>query len=349
MSPLLLTVTQCDGSQLCATCSIHRTTCFYDAESEARRKVTIGTAPAPTATTTAPTTSRKRPDPKAQERKRGQNAEYIVSALRSLSEAEAQELLQSIRQDQNQPLDLTRLVENWQKSVALPPPAAPEPHTLETDLAILLGKPTITKSGESRHFGHTSSLGLLLEYENDAQSHRSTPVECKPSTWTAVTKDVAFIERMFDLYFQWSHSFFVVFSKSHFLADFYAGRSKFCSSLLVNAILAYACHHTDEEQARADPANPRTAGNHFFAEARRLLFEDESPRLTTIQALAVMSLREPSVGRDSTGFMYIGQCMRMAVELGLHVDNDVALALGFSVDDVEVRNTTFWGCFTLDR
>jgi hypothetical protein len=142
--------------------------------------------------------------------------------------------------------------------------------------------------------------------------------------------------------------FYVIFSRECFLKDFRSGRDKYCSPLLVNAILAYACHFTDEPAARTDPDNPRTAGDHFFDEAKRLLFLDETPSLTTTQALCVMAMREPSAGRDSSGFMYMGRCMRMAIELGLHLNSSSAPTLQLTPSENEVRKVTFWGCFCVD-
>jgi hypothetical protein len=339
---------QCDGeSPLCVTCNLHKTNCFYDAAND--RRPTTTTIPTPSTTTA----DRKRLKATAEESKKGEGAVFIVNALRSLPECEARELLLHIRQDQPHPLDLAALAETWQKMAHTTPNAPLETPTpaLETDLAVLLGKPVITKAGVSRHFGHTSSLGLVDEDKDEnhtlSRTHTLGP-ERKPSTWTAVTQDVGFIERLFDLYFQWSHSFYIVFSRNHFLADFYSGKEKYCSPLLVNAILAYACHFSDEPQARTEPANLRTVGDHFFAEARRLLHEDESPSLTTTQALCVMALREPSTGRDSSGFMYMGMCMRMAIELGLHLNNEASQALRLTEEEIQVRKITFWGSFTLD-
>ncbi|KAF2801137.1 hypothetical protein K505DRAFT_227098 [Melanomma pulvis-pyrius CBS 109.77] len=340
---------KCDGeSPLCATCGLHKTACYYDAESDRRRTATTSTP----STTSAAIAGRKRPDPTpVHERERDGDAVFIVNALRSLPESDAHELLLHIRQHQHHPLDLAALAETWQKTATLCPSTPLGPPTLETDLAVLLGKPAVTQSGVSRHFGHTSSLGLVDEDENYTRSRVRAPgSECTlgPGTWTAVTQDVAFIERLFGLYFQWSHAFYIVFSRDHFLADFYSGREKYCSPLLVNVILAYACHFSDEPQARTEPNSSRTAGDHFFAEALKLLHEDESPSLTTTQALCVMALREPSAGRDSSGFMYMGRCIRMAVELGLHVNNSASSALGLTREEVVVRKVTFWGSFCLD-
>jgi hypothetical protein len=265
-----------------------------------------------------------------------------------LPEEHLNEFISHIRRDSK--LDIATLAESWRKTVTLPPSSPLEVQSLETDLSVLLGKPAITLLGQSRHFGHSAGLGLVPEEENFAGGQVRTNgahVERQGTTWTNVTNDIAFVERLFALYFTWSHPFYVLFSRECFYKDFRAGREKYCSPLLVNAICAYACHLTDEPAGRTEPSNFRTAGDHFFAEAKRLLFEDETPSLTTAQALCVMSMREPSTGRD-TGYSYIGRCIRMCIELGLHLKSSASPALGLTPSEIEVRKVTFWGCFTVD-
>lgn len=77
------------------------------------------------------------------------------------------------------------------------------------------------------------------------------------------------------------------------------------------------------------------------------MIESDSSNLTTVQALAIMGLREASCGRDSSGFQLAGRSMRMLIELGLHLSFGSA---GDKLDPIEVeaRKSTFWGCFVYD-
>ena len=343
---LLLTPhSQCDGSTpVCATCTaVYKTECYYDADSESRR-----TKAAP-ATTNNTGTKRDASLVAASSSENASNAEFIINSLRRLPEEHVQEFLNHIRRDPN--LDLASLADQWRKNVLLTQSEPVDIQSLESDLSVLLGKPAVTSTGQSRHIGHSASLGLVPEDENFSGGRlrtNSVMPERQGSTWTNVTDDLAFVEKLLDLYFTWSHPFYVLFSRECFYKDFRAGRDKYCCSLLVNAICAYACHLTDDPAGRTDPDNFRTAGDHFFAEARRLLFDDETPSLTTVQALCIMSMREPSTGRESNGFSYIGRCLRMCVELGLHLNYGANATLGLTPSEVEVRKVTFWGCFTVD-
>jgi hypothetical protein len=336
---------QCDGgTPFCATCTaVYKTECHYDAESESRR---TKSGPAP------PSNAGIKRDaslvnPSSTES--ASNAEFIINSLRQLPEDHVYELIQHIRKDPN--LDISTLADTWRKNVTLTPSTPVEVQSLESDLSVLLGKPSVTMTGQSRHFGTSAGLGLVPEEENFGGGRprtNSVKLERQGSTWTTVTDDILFVEKLLELYFTWSHPFFVLFSRECFYKDFRSGRDKYCCSLLVNAICAYACHLTDDPAGRTDPENFRTAGDHFFAEARRLLFEDETPSLTTVQALCIMSMREPSTGRDSSGFGYSGRCMRMCIELGLHLNYGANTTLGLTPSEVEVRKVTFWGCFTVD-
>jgi hypothetical protein len=57
-----------------------------------------------------------------------------------------------------------------------------------------------------------------------------------------------------------------------------------------------------------------------------------------------MSIREASYGREYESLYYIGQSIRLAVEMGLHRFDD-----GSDEDELAVQSATFWGAFALDQ
>lgn len=75
---------------------------------------------------------------------------------------------------------------------------------------------------------------------------RTTMDESKPIYhgaalhWTTVTRDDFLISHLFDLYYTHQHPMLNFHDKDLFLEDFCAGRNNFCSSLLVNIMLANA-------------------------------------------------------------------------------------------------------------
>lgn len=178
---------------------------------------------------------------------------------------------------------------------------------------------------------------------------QSLPPPHSSQTWTTVTDDVGLVDHLMSLYFCWVYPIFASFSKEHFLEDFRAGNERHCSSLLVNAILALGCRFSNQANTRTDPQDSDTAGNHFFAEALRLLQEQgDRHKLTTIQALGLMSIREASCGRSTQSLFLSSQSIKLAIEMGLHVDIEIEAANG-EESDPAVRSATFWGAFSLDQ
>lgn len=257
----------------------------------------------------------------------------IVASLRSLPEGEAVALLHSLRTDTNDDVIAASLRSN----VRLPHSYAPQ--TLEADFAQQMTQtPTNSEMDDEMH---------ALKREPSLQSvySASTNAGESPAVWFRTPQDAELVEHLLNLYFCWVHPIYPLFSRDHFLHDMGRGRSDFCSAMLVNALLAFACHYSDRPQARSEPTNPSTAGDHFFAEAKRLLDRSEKPSLTMVHALGVMAIRETSVGRDSNGYQLAGRCVRMALELGLHLS---VISNGLKPADAEVRKITFWGVFNLE-
>ncbi|KAG5912839.1 hypothetical protein E4U42_001760, partial [Claviceps africana] len=136
------------------------------------------------------------------------------------------------------------------------------------------------------------------------------------ASWTRVTSDPDLVEYLLALYFCWEYPTFASLSKEHYLRDFRAGTARYCSALLTNALLALASRLSSRPEVRAGDAVP--AGEHFFGECRRLYLGDTHHyRLTTVQALGIMAIREASCGHVSASEYYAGQCMCLALEMGL--------------------------------
>ncbi|XXH02229.1 hypothetical protein Hte_008597 [Hypoxylon texense] len=173
----------------------------------------------------------------------------------------------------------------------------------------------------------------------------SPELKVAPGTWTSVTTDANLVSHLLALYFCWEYPTFASLSKEHFMKDFLKGTHRYCSPILVNALLALGCRFSTKPNTRANPNDSRTSGDHFFKEALRLFYREHNHHtLTTIQALGIMSIREASCGRDSESWYYAGQSIRLAVEMGLHrLQNDG------DEDEIAVQAATFWGAFALDH
>lgn len=230
----------------------------------------------------------------------------------------------------------------------------------ESELAGKMSELMIDGSG--KFIGGTSNLIFLppgseldepdsmrAEMGFGQQRSGDDPISC----WTTVTKNKELIRHLLTMYFTWHYAYFTTLSKHLFYRDFVRGSpSQYCSPLLVNTMLALGCHFSAWPASRADPEDSATAGDHFFKEAKRLLLnhgEHERAKLCTVQALALMSVREAGCGREGKGWVYSGMSFRMAYDLGLNVDATELYASNLSEEEADARRITFWGCFLFDK
>ncbi|KAI9053095.1 hypothetical protein LZ554_003364 [Drepanopeziza brunnea f. sp. 'monogermtubi'] len=344
---------KCDGNTpSCAACSsVYGTECVYDLNSDHRRKGVY----------------REKIDTL---KTRTSTLQTLVQAILNAAEDDVPALIRQIRSCEN--LDdvadnILRqeqgLDEEEQENYDNETYTATNLPTFETELSGRMGELRL-ENGSVRFLGGTSNLIYLDPTEDDEgiAGVEMVQQQMDPLTsWSTVTTDTEVIVHLINMYFTWHYPYFTTLSKSLFYRDFLLGkpqgtskRTVYCSSLLVNAMLALGCHFTNSPKGCADPNNPATKGDAFFAEAKRLIVENdeyEKPKLTTIQALCLMSVREAGCGREAKGWVYSGMSFRMAQDMGLNLDSGGMTNHRETMDEKEVdaRRITFWGCFLFDK
>ena len=65
--------------------------------------------------------------------------------------------------------------------------------------------------------------------------------DVRVSAWTAVCDDDMLLRDLLRVFFRCEYEFTAAFQKDYFLEDMASNKSEFCSSLLVNVVLAYSC------------------------------------------------------------------------------------------------------------
>ncbi|KAM5365359.1 hypothetical protein ACJA88_012541 [Fusarium oxysporum] len=231
----------------------------------------------------------------------------------------------------------------------------------ERDLARKMGELRL-ENGNVRFIGGTSHLIYLSDPTHEGEMEPNfedyTAGQDPITSWTRVTQDTQLITHLINMYFNWHYPYFTTLSKTLFFQDFLRGKAgigrgtAYCSSLLVNAMLALGCHFTSVAGAYGTPGDSRTKGDHFFAEAKRLIVENdeyEKPRLVTVQALALMSVREAGCAREAKGWVYSGMSFRMAEDIGLNLDVGQLDKERMSDYEIDARRITFWGCYLFDK
>lgn len=157
----------------------------------------------------------------------------------------------------------------------------------------------------------------------DIPYHGATLVEplfadVRVSKWTTVISDEGMLTQLLEQYFMHGYPFFTFFHKDLFLKDLKNGEARFCSSLLVNAVLASATHYHPRIQGRNEPWDTESLCYRFFAETKRLWeLEMGESKLTTLQAALVMNSIYNMDGLDQIGNLYMVQAAKIAYNLDL--------------------------------
>lgn len=347
---------KCDGNTpACAACSqVYNTECIYDPNSDHRRKGVY------------------RKDADAL-KTRDTTLKTLIQAILDYPEEDVPELVRQIRTCKSLD-DVAEAIEGRENEETEEqdeddidttiPAVSPVTPTFETQLGSKMGELRLD-DGSVQYIGGTSNLLFLKgaaaaagSVQTDQYQQQEDPI----TSWTTVTSDADLVVHLMNMYFTWHYTYFTCLSKALFYRDFLLGKPPeatkrqivYCTPLLVNAILALGCHFTSFSGARENPTDSATAGDHFFREAKRLIMENdehEKPKITTVQALALMSVREAGCGREAKGWVYSGMSFRMACDMGLHLDSGALTVNGEKLDEarIDARSVTFWGCFLFDK
>lgn len=344
---------KCDGAlPSCAACaSVYGTECVYDPNSDHRRKGVY----------------REKADSM---KARDTTLQVLVEAILNASEDNVSSIVHKIRSCDNLDSVAQAIIHQDDDSDSATPEESNEDYIDfmavrgEKELARKMGELRF-ENGCVRFIGGTSHLIYLGDSHHDAvdfdpksdQQHLSNdPI----ASWTQATADSNLITHLINMYFTYHYTYFTALSKKLFFRDFMQGRARtasrnstvYCSPLLVNAMLALGCHFTDVAGAYATPEDARTKGDHFFAEAKRLILDHDEfakPRLVTVQALALMSVREAGCGREAKGWVYSGMSFRMAQDIGLNLEVTGSDREYMSDEEVDARRITYWSCFVFDK
>ncbi|KAG0182766.1 hypothetical protein DFQ28_000006 [Apophysomyces sp. BC1034] len=212
------------------------------------------------------------------------------------------------------------------------------------------GSLSIDESGQLRYYGKSSGFYMLRSNKNfpngsfhfhtgaskDGQTAAVNPFEMPP-------EDLS--EQLLDIYFNNFYPFLPLLHKKSFLAALNSNRPP--PPLLLNAIYAVASRLSNDVRVRKDPEQHDTAGDVFFERARLLLdYEWDNFRVSTVQALLLMSSHQNGALKTIRGWLYSGMAFRMSQNLGLHRNCD---DWELSAVEKEERKRAFYCCFVVDR
>lgn len=195
-------------------------------------------------------------------------------------------------------------------------------------------------------YGPTSVYGDLPEHKSRGITQKKEVREI--ATLRALAKDPD-VRHCLQLFFTWQypdHNMFVF--REAFLVDFFDPQpnSLYCLLVLVLSICALGARMSD-----VDTIYLRSIS--YYNEARSSLLSSlEHPSITSVQSFLLLAFYDICNANNSTGWMLLGNAMRMGFDLGFQLNPEVWFLKhqGQLKDlDVAIRSRIYWGCFMADH
>lgn len=220
-----------------------------------------------------------------------------------------------------------------------------------------LGSLQLAEDGQLRFYGATSNLHLLIKGTRRSANRQGLthPSEVQAVLQAAGVGQIVDDElegHLIRLYFCWEDPSIHLVQEEVFYRERERcksgyGTSKLYSEVLVNSMCAVGASFT----SRHCETLPENLVDFFASRARALLdVELDSPTLSTVQSLGILSGVESIRTLDARGWLYSGMAVRLATDLGLHLDSQIYLDAGI-IDHEEAlaRRVVFWGAFIHER
>ncbi|KAF4553591.1 Fungal specific transcription factor domain-containing protein 66 [Elsinoe fawcettii] len=234
-----------------------------------------------------------------------------------------------------------------------------EDQDLVNQMSTRIGSLRMAPDGRLRYFGAQTNDYLLSNNMAPylAIAPRSIQNERDQLLRNAgVDQEVApdFVNHLIALYFRYFNACHPVVHDT----VYEAGRARwerhednhgYYSETLTNAMCAIGASFEGRYHPRL-ATFPRSLAEFFADRAKALLELDlDSPGVSTVQALLLMSSHELSLQRGARSWLYGGMAMRLCFDLGLHVNTDTYVASRImSQEESHARCTAFWSSYVLN-
>ncbi|KAG0052310.1 hypothetical protein BGZ83_002749 [Gryganskiella cystojenkinii] len=147
------------------------------------------------------------------------------------------------------------------------------------------------------------------------------------------------MDGLLDLYFRYMYPFAPMFIRKSFMESHHQSRPDLSQILILNAIFCNACWYSDDPVVKQESTK-------YFNRAKIILDETyHVSRVSTVQALLLMSHHQYAVGNYSGGWLYTGMATRIGHDIGLHrqdVQSD-------EPEEAEIRKRVWWSLYISDR
>lgn len=216
---------------------------------------------------------------------------------------------------------------------------------------------SIDEAGNPSTFGPSSALHVPTHGEQILPSARSQTLEHRKNSLIANAAlqrqsehefsrftDIAGVPTQLALHLlnvHWSrqHHTFLLTYRPAIMRDLKTG-GPYSSPFLLNAIFACSSKFSEEMQHQDNP---------FFIACDRIIAEQGlllNPSIPTVVGLVLLGSTYNARGDISRAWLFTGYALRMAYDLGLHLDPQETTD---NAEDIEIRRRVFWGIFICDK
>ncbi|KKO98434.1 hypothetical protein THAR02_09461 [Trichoderma harzianum] len=184
------------------------------------------------------------------------------------------------------------------------------------------GQEATNESTQSEQAQANDYLNIYLQPYHGAELLDPLIEHLKPSEWTQVATDDHFMRTLIRAYILHEYPTFPVFHKDIFFQAMIDHDLRFCRPVLVNALLAEACHCLMGIPNRNQFWVPQSLRYRFLAEAKRLWeLESHQVDLVAVQTATLLNLIYSHNGMDKVGQPYLMHALKVAQQLDLFGDH----------------------------
>jgi hypothetical protein len=159
---------------------------------------------------------------------------------------------------------------------------------------------------------------------------------------------------LLDLHWNRTHFGFLLTYRPS-IVDSLTNNGPYVNKLLLNAIYFSSSLYSCRSTLRADPKDPQSVGQQFYARFKRLLIDEiDRPSLPTVVALLLCGASLVASGSQSAGWILCGIAYRMVTDLGCHLSiaapgEQTAAQSRLTAVEIEMRTRIYWGAFLTDK
>ncbi|KAJ4364079.1 hypothetical protein N0V83_009534 [Neocucurbitaria cava] len=203
-------------------------------------------------------------------------------------------------------------------------------------------------SGRLRYFGPTTNCHVHSENLNPFDATQEMSEQARRADKIIRSLPLETYDYLMELFWQCYNPVIHVLHQDAFNEDREMGRSQFYSGFLHVCVLAMGFRFADKERLDIRRISLPGKESTLHREAKYMLdHELERPGgIPSVVALLLLGDLECGVGRDNLGWLYGGMAVRLAFDIGLHLD---ARLSGLPEREIEIRQMTLWACVIYDK